>query len=325
MHPNFCSFAALGLTGLFLTIPAQGGIITDYQSPNGPYLISQGPVLEGTGLAFPDQPIIVGPLTGNPFPLEAVSSTELFATDGDGNRVRGRDFIGATLRAVSTSGAVVLMTIDDVLLGVADADPPNPNYFRYLISQAVGPDWVPLCGFEGPTPVLAVPILGTWDSGANFNPSVGLTFACLNAAVGKCYARFGYNEVFVPNNWVDYLPACARMIRADYCGTGMEHTTPGTRISLGDSWVMHPWTDPPPMATFVFEAAWGPGGATCVNYQRHSELVILENHYPGRCPVVPPACRQAPPFGPSFTPPLLKNKCRQGPDAAGFCVNSVVQ
>lgn len=292
----------------------------EYQSPNGPYLIAQNP-LAGAQIAFPANPVIVHPDGAAPFPLSDIYLGTLRAIDGSGNPVVGTQFKGMTLEAVATDGSVVMLRIDDATNGVDDANPPVPNFVSYTVSQQVGPGWVPLCS-DGPVPTKAVAVPGTWTGDASYNPVTGFTFACLNASVGKCYGRFGYNDNFAPGFFQGYLAACTRMLRADYCGGGFEHTTAGTFIKLGDSLVMHPWIDTPPFWPFVFEAAWGPGGATCVNFQRHVELTRL-HEFPGSCPVIPPPCQEPPDFGPGSSPPVLKNKCLQGPDVAGYCINNL--
>ncbi len=112
------------------------------------------------------------------------------------------------------------------------------------------------CGADGRG--LFVP--GTWDA-TGANREGGLTFSCTNGAIAKC-VMMGYAPAAVG---AAQHQACTRMVRADYCGDGVAHTRNGTQIDVYDAaGIMAPGGD----VAFLFEAAWGPAGAVCVQRTR---------------------------------------------------------
>ncbi len=72
----------------------------------------------------------------------------------------------------------------------------------------------------------------------------------------------------------DYHQTCTRLLRADYCGSGVAHTLDGTLVELYDNdGIQKDSAD----KTLSFEAAWGTEGATCLKRTRISKVVNLEN------------------------------------------------
>jgi hypothetical protein len=61
----------------------------------------------------------------------------------------------------------------------------------------------------------------------------------------------------------DAHEAAVRMIRADYFGDGLTHTTNGNAIDVSDKWGIQT-SD----TTWPIEAKWGPDGAVCLNTPR---------------------------------------------------------
>ena len=102
----------------------------------------------------------------------------------------------------------------------------------------------------------------------------GVTLACRGAALAKC-VEYGYRP------WAsvagvslrDYHQACTRMVRADYCGAGLAHTTNGTPIHVLDTLGVQTVD---PNVNYVVEAEWGPNGAVCLNAAntRHANQVL---------------------------------------------------
>ena len=150
---------------------------------------------------------------------------------------------------------------------------PGSDVALYDIEVKDGGDWVPLC--EDGSPVILL--------GEVWNPETGdrigsyddaVTFACRGAALAKC-VEFGYRP------WAsaggvslrDHHQACTRMVRADYCGDGVAHTTNGTPIHVLDQLGVQ---NVEVGASYAVEAEWGPDGATCLNggNARHPELNI---------------------------------------------------
>jgi hypothetical protein len=89
-----------------------------------------------------------------------------------------------------------------------------------------------------------------------------VSFSCMNGALAKC-AAWGYAPWSVG---ADVHQACTRLVRADYCGTGISYTKNGTLIDVYDArGIGTPITDD---SSAVFEAGWGANGAVCVNRPR---------------------------------------------------------
>lgn len=106
-------------------------------------------------------------------------------------------------------------------------------------------------------------------------PGKGFILTCTSGAQGKC-VRFGYKPWAKGPHGEDLLPywqACARMVRADYCGDGTPHTKDGTLINLYDKVGIQ---EPDPSAETQFEAAWSPEGAVCVRRVRIPEIYSLD-------------------------------------------------
>jgi hypothetical protein len=92
---------------------------------------------------------------------------------------------------------------------------------------------------------------------------VSASFSCTNGAIAKCVA-WGYEPWAVG---ADLHQSCTRMVRADYCGSGVSFTKNGTVIDVFDTRaIQQPTTGD---ASLVFEAAWTTSGAACVNRTRY--------------------------------------------------------
>jgi hypothetical protein len=92
---------------------------------------------------------------------------------------------------------------------------------------------------------------------------------CAGGALGKC-VRFGYHPwetTSVGRSVRDYYDACARMVRADYCGNGHSWTRTGMLIGMWDDLGIQV-SQSPDYASFSFEAGWTPAGAVCVAHTR---------------------------------------------------------
>jgi hypothetical protein len=123
--------------------------------------------------------------------------------------------------------------------------------------------WHSLC--ENNTDVILLGDL--WDpaSGDRITapPADALTFACRGDALAKCVEE-GYRPwaSVAGTSLRDHHQACTRMLRADYCGDGIPHTSDGTPIHVLDALGIQ---TAEPGVDYVVEAEWGPDGATCLN------------------------------------------------------------
>jgi ADYC domain len=93
-----------------------------------------------------------------------------------------------------------------------------------------------------------------------------VTFACTNSALAKC-VRWGYKpwKSVHGQSLKNFHQACTRMVRADYCGTGVAHTKDGTPIDVYDRLGIQKRV---PQNGMTFEAAWSPTGAVAVSRTR---------------------------------------------------------
>lgn len=149
-----------------------------------------------------------------------------------------------------------------------------------------------------PIPAIAVPGQWSFEQG---RPGAGgkvidssqrdytrkITFACVDGAIGKC-ALMGYRPwrqapeecLGEGQCWRPSLEyhheACVRMIRADYCGDGQDHTMDGIYVDVWDNAGIQTQTPysaepaaynatPPTGVPFGLEAEWTPRGARCIN------------------------------------------------------------
>jgi len=189
--------------------------------------------------------------------------TEFVLHIGDGRRLRSPDLVGATFK-LSFGGKDV-----DVTIAGVENDPHAVGgrvlLHRFVVKDASGRQ-TDLCGpdAEGRSRGFPVP-----------DGRGGYELTCTSGAVGKC-VRSGYRP------W-DEQPggaplralhqACIHMMRADYGGDGRTNTRDGTVILMCDRYGVRTCDKDRPL---VFEAAWGPEGATCVARPRIAELVSLE-------------------------------------------------
>jgi hypothetical protein len=180
------------------------------------------------------------------------------------------DFVGAQFKATTFQGDRVEVRV----VGHQMAASPNADLDTYF-AQWRNHDgrWLSLCPDGAGHALAAIAVYGYWDysrgtatGGAKTESATQFTFACPNGAIGKCvnlgyrpwstYASSGHSYAVAP-----YHQACTRLIRADYCGDGTPHTKNGETIEVYDNLGIQ--LDDRP--SWIFEAQWAPGGATCVN------------------------------------------------------------
>ena len=204
----------------------------------------------------------------------------------DGRTLRGADFVGATVTTTDASGTSSLAVIAGVESDPQDAT-GSTNLYRLRGRDPVSGELVDLCApdHEGQRRAIAVP--GRWSASGAREPGVdSVTFGCTSAAIGKC-VRLGYRPWQLRNgaSLVDAHQACTRMLRFDYCGDGSAHTEEGTEIDVYDRiGINQKGLDP----LFLFDAAWTPDGAYCIERQRWLRLSLpdvltLKTLLPAEC------------------------------------------
>ena len=186
-----------------------------------------------------------------------LEGSELVGRTGEGLEVRGTELIGAELGSTSNPVRYRVEAIE-----------ATGDVWRYSVSIGNGVDWAPLCGAGA----RAIPLAGRWnyaqgvEGGGDHLDAPGVfTFACENAALGKC-VNFGYapwRELASGGTLAAHHQACTRMVRADYCGDGTSFTENGTPINIYDGVGIQADTE-----AWGFEAEWTAEGAACLSGRR---------------------------------------------------------
>ncbi len=202
-----------------------------------------------------------------------LSGTAFRLTLADGTVLTGKKLEGASITLGLPGQASETIRIDRI-----EPDPSMNDVTWYHLSvrdQATG-QWQPYCepdmrGFRG-----ALPVAGGIDANGVYEPHLpGFELSCATGALAKC-VRFGYGPWKPAVNGIpmlDFYQSCLRAIRADYCGDGTSATRDGTLIDIYDIANIQ---KPEPGVDFRFEAAWGPGGALCVNHTRVPDVLKLD-------------------------------------------------
>jgi len=162
--------------------------------------------------------------------------------------------VGSTWSASLSNGGAATLRIDTAIQGAG----ANSDVGMYGVSIQSDGGWQPLCGVDAAgAPILALAVPGTWNlSNASYAPSTTVqTFACRAKTVAKC-VEMGYKP------WTGHasqLASCTRMLRGDYCGTGVPYTVDGQHLNVYDSVGIQVDTE-----AWLREAEWTPNGARCI-------------------------------------------------------------
>lgn len=155
------------------------------------------------------------------------------------------------------------LRIDGVVQSATDLDVYFNDVRYYAASTAT---WDHLCRDGADNPTEAIALQFAWDevTGTRLEYADAFTWACRGAALAKA-VEWGYAPWRTVDgaSLKDAHQAAVRMIRADYCGTGVTHTVNGNPIDVSDRWGIQV-----PGTTWPVEAKWGPSGAVCLNTPR---------------------------------------------------------
>jgi hypothetical protein len=181
--------------------------------------------------------------------------------------VSGADFVGALFVANVKGGLPAVLRVADHKY----ADAPNSDLDLYLVQRlsidAHGSRWTSICADDDNNPTYASAVMGYWDysqgtatGGSKINSNSRFTFSCTGGAIYKC-TEWGYRPwaTYQGVSLANYHQACTRMTRADYCGDGTSHTVDGSSFNIYDNLGIQTDTE-----SWIFEAQWSPGGATCI-------------------------------------------------------------
>jgi hypothetical protein len=197
----------------------------------------------------------------------SLNGSQIRGTTSTGQAISGTGLVGAKMNGQLATGGTLQLRIDSA----AALTGANTDVWAYRISYLSGSSWLPLCGTSGGTPVLAVPLAGTWNYGIGVTgggawtaSATSFTLACRGAALAKC-VELGYKPWVTRNGTLlrNHHQACTRAIRADYCGNGRSYTVDGTQINIYDNVGLQA-----DAATWGVDAEWTPGGSRCVHSAR---------------------------------------------------------
>lgn len=227
------------------------------------------------GTWFNGARLISGRLVGGPISKKLVDwslvpdTSLLQATGADGKVFVGEELIGARLRWMVVDEVGGTFELDMRIAGVTQSQEWADVYFTKIEARVGLGAWTSVCmdGVGEPTEAIVIPGYFDEETASWYPGEHGeLTFACRGTAAGKC-VEWGY-RVWASQGGApvaDHYRACTRMVRADYCGNNVPHTTEGTPIDVSDGLqpaIMTPETD------WAVEAKWGPDGAVCLNQPR---------------------------------------------------------
>lgn len=191
-------------------------------------------------------------------------------------QLSGLDFQQMLFTGELEDGSTLTLRVDGISPGTGvDAD-----VWSYRVSYQHTGDgqWYPICTNADGSAANAIPLEGRWDyrqgvsgGGSKVQDAAAFTFACEGAALAKC-TRLGYAPWRSVNgvSLEQHHQACTRMIRADFCGDGTSYTAEGKWVNLYDAVNIQSDTE----ATWIPEAEWSAGGASCFSTQTRATSAI---------------------------------------------------
>jgi hypothetical protein len=192
-----------------------------------------------------------------------------------GPPLAGAALVGSSWAGITYEGAQVKLRVDAASAGTA----PNADLWFYRLSYQTASGWFPLCGLDASNlPIQAVSVAGVWRQVpgdlASYGPSATLfSLACRGKTIAKC-VELGYKPY---RGHAAQLASCVRLLRGDFCGTGVSYTVDGNVLNLYDSVGVQA-----DVAQWTPEAEWTPSGASCVNSNNAARFDLVVSRDP-RC------------------------------------------
>ncbi|CAM3712450.1 hypothetical protein G4177_01735 [Corallococcus sp. ZKHCc1 1396] len=191
------------------------------------------------------------------------------------NPVTGTSFTGARFVGTLGDGSTLPLRVDSITPGTG----VDSDLWSYRVSyQGSDGGWRPVCQDSSGAAASAIAVAGRWDyrqgvegGGAKINDAGAFTFACEGAAIAKCM-HFGYKPWATAANGeslAGHHQACTRMVRADFCGDGVSHTTDGQWVNLFDAAGVQGDTE-----SWTTEAEWNEGGARCFTSETRAQAPV---------------------------------------------------
>jgi ADYC domain len=188
----------------------------------------------------------------------SLNGTSISAMSTTAPPLTGAAVVGSTWNGTAANGTAVKLRIDVAVAG----SNPNPDLWFYKVSYQTSSGWTPLCGLDGAGQAIqAVTVAGVWtataaDSALYQSSTTQFTFACRGKTIAKC-VELGYKTF---KGRTTQMASCVRLLRGDYCGTGVAYTVDGTTLNLYDNVGVQADTQ-----VWKPEAEWTPTGARCIN------------------------------------------------------------
>jgi len=209
-------------------------------------------------------------LNGTSLNGTSLNGTSLNGTSLNGTSLNGTSLVGSSWSGTTSNGATVKLRVDKATQGAGT----NADVWFYSVSFQTSTGWSPLCGVDASgIPVQAIAVPGVWTGTANnyASSATQFTWACRAKTVAKC-VELGYKPWKSLSN---QLASCVRLLRADYCGTGVSYTKDGTLLNLYDNVGVQADAE-----AWGLEAGWGPSGATCLSNAADTRFIILKTTVP---------------------------------------------
>jgi len=204
-------------------------------------------------------------LNGTSLNGTSVNGTSLNGTSLNGTSLNGTTTVGSTWTGTASNGVGVNLRIDAAAQGTGT----NSDLWFYKVSYQTSTGWSPLCGVDASkVPIQAVAVAGMWAGAANAYAATTaqFTWACRLKTVAKC-VELGYKTW---KGYTNQMTSCVRMLRGDYCGTGVSYTRDGQLLNVYDSVGVQADTE-----AWQLEAGWTPNGAMCVADAAYTRFSIL--------------------------------------------------
>ncbi len=268
---------ATGTVGSPVDVPADPGIVSRRDKQGVALLGSLDPQLDAARAKLASAFWILGSHAA----LDAPVTTDEngLVVHADGRRLGPEELVGLAFKGSTASGATVYFYISSYFGPDAHG---RARHTLQVYRSGYG-TWKPLCAGDELAHAYAVPGYFGADGTYADDPAFA-SFGCRVSAAAKCF-RWGYGPWDAGR---DFLQACTRMARADYCGSGVSSTLPETPVLVYDQFGWASGFIPDDLVIpgeivgeepkFSFEAGWSKDpkqGAVCLSKRRWQALAPL--------------------------------------------------
>lgn len=234
-----------------------------------------GRILEGSHVAH----VVLGSASWQGTPMTAVSLEESALRGRAGKKLLANAmFVGVEFDAWTDQGEKVRLHVENARRWL---QPGMVDTFLHTVTYETTEGSLPLCGTDAAgNEVEAIALNGRWDyregvqgGGSWVDDPQTFTFACMGHVAAKC-VEMGYKPwrkavVCQIGEGCHREPighlhqACTRLLRGDYCGDGVSHTTDGMEVNVYDGYGIRIDSE-----AWDIEAEWSADGAICLERTR---------------------------------------------------------